>query len=124
MGTDPLCLGSPPACVESCPLRRGRVKAKRACRELLVVCVSARPDVAVDSATSAMTKDLQPSQQGTSPSGDGEKFECFVKSDMEQSTSVLLQGTEQRDKIASEPQDGNVEVRRRGGKGGGARQHP
>ena len=95
------------------------VKAKRACRELLVACASARSDVAVDSATSAMTKDLQPSQQGTSPSKDGEKFECFVKSDMEQSTSVLLQGTEQRDKIASEPQDGNVEVRRRGGESGG-----
>lgn len=65
-----------------------------------------------------MTKDLKPSQQGTSPSKDGEKFECFVKSDMEQSTSVLLQGTEQRDKIASEPQDGNVEVRRSRGERG------
>lgn len=91
---------------------------------MLVACVCARSDVAVDSATSAMTKDLQPLQQGTSPSGDGEKFECFVKSDMEQSTSVLLQGTKHGDKIASEPQDGNVEVRRRGGESGGARQHP
>ena len=55
-----------------------------------------------------MTKD----QSQPLAAAEGKKFECFVKSDMESSRSGGLSSDDLRDKIQSEPQEGNVEVPR------------